>query len=192
MVYRYGSRPGFKGKPGGRPGGGRGRFTPRRKVCSFCVDKVKDIDYKNSAKLSRYISDRGKIEPRRRTGTCARHQRALAMAIKRARLIALLPFVAEHIRSAGHVASLTPSAVKPKILYAKATSANGEATVAEKQTKEPVEVMVKATTEAIEVAEVVTEEKAKESKVELSQEIAEVAEEKTSEASNGDEPTAAS
>lgn len=74
-----------------RRGGGRSR----RKVCSFCVDKVDSIDYKDSAKLKRYMSERGKILPRRMTGTCAKHQRQLTEAIKRARHIALLPFTAE-------------------------------------------------------------------------------------------------
>ena len=73
------------------------RYVPRRKHCSFCVDKVEAIDYKDPSKLRRYISDRGKIEPRRRTGTCAKHQRALAVAIKRARHLALLPYVPTHI-----------------------------------------------------------------------------------------------
>ena len=68
---------------------------PRRKVCGFCIDKTTYIDYKNATKLKRYTSDRGKIEPRRKTGTCAKHQRSLATAIKRAREIALLPFVAD-------------------------------------------------------------------------------------------------
>jgi small subunit ribosomal protein S18 len=67
----------------------------RRKVCSFCVDKVDVIDYKNSMKLRKFITDRGKILPRRTTGTCAAHQRVLTRAIKRAREIALLPFTAE-------------------------------------------------------------------------------------------------
>ncbi|MDR3709270.1 MAG: 30S ribosomal protein S18 [Capsulimonadaceae bacterium] len=67
----------------------------RRKVCGFCVDKTTYIDFKNAMKLKRYTSERGKIEPRRKTGTCAKHQRALATAIKRAREIALLPFVAD-------------------------------------------------------------------------------------------------
>ena len=67
----------------------------RRKVCAFCVDKVDYIDYKDPAVLRRYLSERGKILPRRVTGTCARHQRALTVAIKRARQIALLPYVAE-------------------------------------------------------------------------------------------------
>jgi small subunit ribosomal protein S18 len=79
------------------------RYVPRRKVCSFCSDKVEVIDYKEPAKLRRYISDRGKIEPRRRTGTCAKHQRALALAIKRARHLALLPYVPAHIRKTGGV-----------------------------------------------------------------------------------------
>ena len=67
----------------------------RRKVCQFCVDKVAYIDFKDTAKLRKYTSDRGKILPRRMTGTCAMHQRALTTAIKRARQIALLPYVAE-------------------------------------------------------------------------------------------------
>ena len=73
------------------------RYIAKRKPCSFCVDKVESIDYKDPVKLRRYISDRGKIEPRRRTGTCAKHQRTLAMAIKRARHLALLPYVPAHI-----------------------------------------------------------------------------------------------
>lgn len=73
-----------------------GKFRrPRRKVCAFCVDKVTFIDYKNAGKLRRYVSERGKILPRRTTGNCASHQRALTRAIKRAREIVLLPFTAE-------------------------------------------------------------------------------------------------
>ena len=67
----------------------------RRKVCSFCLDHVEVIDYKEIARLRRYLSDRGKILPRRMTGTCARHQRRLTLALKRARHIALLPFSAD-------------------------------------------------------------------------------------------------
>lgn len=65
---------------------------PRKKVCAFCVDKVEEIDYKDVARLRRFVSDRAKILPRRITGTCAKHQRQLTQAIKRARHIALLPF----------------------------------------------------------------------------------------------------
>jgi len=79
------------------------RYVPSRKVCSFCVDKVKTIDYKAPEKLRNYISDRGKIVPRRRTGTCAKHQRILATAIKRARHLALLPYVPAHMRKVGSV-----------------------------------------------------------------------------------------
>ena len=68
---------------------------PRRKVCSFCVDKVEEIDCKDVAKLRRYITERGKILPRRISGTCAKHQRQLTVAIKRARNVALLPFTCE-------------------------------------------------------------------------------------------------
>jgi small subunit ribosomal protein S18 len=77
-------------------GGGRGRFGSRRKVCAFCVDKIEYIDYKDPVKLRRYVSERGKIDPRRKTGTCARHQRRLTLAIKRARHLALLPYTAGH------------------------------------------------------------------------------------------------
>ena len=66
-----------------------------RKVCQFCVDKVEYIDYKDVARLRRYMSERAKILPRRVTGTCARHQRALTVAIKRARQVALVPFVTD-------------------------------------------------------------------------------------------------
>ena len=72
----------------------RGR-KPKKKACQFCVDKQVSIDYKDTARLRRYISDRAKILPRRITGTCAKHQRQLTIAIKRARHIALLPFSAE-------------------------------------------------------------------------------------------------
>src|SRR5699024_6344116 len=67
----------------------------RKKVCQFCVDKCEHIDYKDAAKLRRFISERSKILPRRTTGTCAMHQRQLTEAIKRARQIALLPYVTE-------------------------------------------------------------------------------------------------
>lgn len=72
----------------------RGRRT-RRKVCSFCVVKVEEIDYKDVAKLRRYITERGKILPRRISGNCAKHQRQMTTAIKRARNVALLPFTCE-------------------------------------------------------------------------------------------------
>ena len=73
----------------------RNRGRRRRKVCTFCADKVETIDYKDVARLRRYLSERAKIVPRRVTGTCARHQRELTVAIKRARHIALLPYVAD-------------------------------------------------------------------------------------------------
>lgn len=79
---------------GRRGGGGGGRFGPRRKVCGFCADNIEEVDYKDISRLRRHLSERGKIEPRRKLGTCARHQRSLTVAIKRARHVALLPFVA--------------------------------------------------------------------------------------------------
>jgi small subunit ribosomal protein S18 len=99
-----GERPPFGDRgPGGDRGprfGGRGGrdFRSRRKVCAFCVDHVREIDYKEVGKLRRYLSDRAKIEPRRKTGTCAKHQRMLTVALKNARHMALLPYTSEHIR----------------------------------------------------------------------------------------------
>jgi len=92
-----GERP--QGDRPARSFGGRGRdFRSRRKVCAFCVDHIKEIDYKDVGRLRRYLSDRGKIEPRRKTGTCAKHQRRLSVALKNARFMALLPYTAAHIR----------------------------------------------------------------------------------------------
>jgi len=79
---------------------GRGRFQ-RRRICAFCVDKIDNIDYKDVDMLRRFVSEQGQIQSRRRTGTCARHQRRLTLAIKRARHLALLPYTAEHIRKYG-------------------------------------------------------------------------------------------
>ena len=72
----------------------RGR-RPRKRVCSFCVDKVENIDYKETHKLRKYVTERGKILPRRISGNCAKHQRQVTLAIKRARSIALLPYVVD-------------------------------------------------------------------------------------------------
>jgi small subunit ribosomal protein S18 len=90
------------GGPGGRPSGpggpakrGKRSFVRKKKVCRFCVDKADFIDYKKAEILAPFIQERGKILPRRMTGTCARHQRWLTVAIKRAQNIALLPFAAE-------------------------------------------------------------------------------------------------
>ncbi len=74
-------------KPARRPG--------RKKVCTFCVEKAEYIDYKDSAKLRKFVTEKGKILPRRMTGVCAKHQRALSEAIKKARIVALLPFKGE-------------------------------------------------------------------------------------------------
>jgi small subunit ribosomal protein S18 len=74
--------------------------VPKRKVCTFCKDRAQVIDYKEPGKLLPFVADRGKIAPRRKSGTCARHQRLLAMAIKRARHLALLPHAPGHIREA--------------------------------------------------------------------------------------------
>ncbi|MDR0840136.1 MAG: 30S ribosomal protein S18 [Christensenellaceae bacterium] len=68
---------------------------PRRKVCAFCVEKLTHIDYKDLTRLRKFVTERGKIMPRRMSGVCAKHQRELAIAIKRARIVALLPYVAD-------------------------------------------------------------------------------------------------
>ena len=83
--------PGGPGGPGGRPRGKRQYFR-KKKVCKFCVEKMDFIDYKRADILAQFVQERGKILPRRMTGVCARHQRWLGVAIKRARNIALLPF----------------------------------------------------------------------------------------------------
>jgi len=95
----YSDRPRTDRPQGDRPQGDRPRYNnnggPRRrkKVCQFCVDRLESIDYKDTARLRKFISERAKIVPRRVTGTCARHQRELTTAIKRARQVALLPYV---------------------------------------------------------------------------------------------------
>ncbi|ACX53213.1 MULTISPECIES: 30S ribosomal protein S18 [Ammonifex] len=71
------------------------RSRRKKRICSFCVEKIDKVDYKDVNRLKKFISDRGKILPRRITGNCARHQRMLTVAIKRARIMALLPFVSE-------------------------------------------------------------------------------------------------
>jgi small subunit ribosomal protein S18 len=75
-----------------------GRKRPSRKVCAFCVERISYIDYKEVSRLRRFLSERGKILPRRITGTCARHQRPLTTALKRARAIALLPYTTDTVR----------------------------------------------------------------------------------------------
>jgi small subunit ribosomal protein S18 len=94
-----GGRPPREGGPGGGGGGGarkgKRQFFRKRKVCRFCVDKVDYIDYKKAEMLNAFVQDRGKILPRRMTGTCSRHQRWLCEAIKRARNIALMSFASE-------------------------------------------------------------------------------------------------
>lgn len=77
-----------------RRGGGGGR---RRRVCPFCADKVTVVNYKDPDMLRRFVNEEGKIRPRRQTNVCARHQRSLAVAIKRARHLALLPFTGQHV-----------------------------------------------------------------------------------------------
>src|SRR5438477_10486370 len=90
--------PSSGGGSGGRYGGPPGLRRPRRKVCTFCVDKVQKIEYKDVGRIRRYISDRGKNDPRRKRGTLAKPHRMLTTALKRARLMAMLPYTADHVR----------------------------------------------------------------------------------------------
>lgn len=87
-----GNRPPYEGQQNRRPGG---RRFSRRKVCQFCADKIDYIDYKDTKRIRKFMTDRGKILPRRITGNCAAHQRMLTNAIKRARVVALVPFKTE-------------------------------------------------------------------------------------------------
>lgn len=89
-----------RGDAGGRrPYRQRRDFQRRPRVCPFCAEKMADLDYKDVASLKRFISERGRILPRRRTAACAKHQRMISNAIKRARQIALLPYTADHTRT---------------------------------------------------------------------------------------------
>ena len=89
-----GMDPQMDGRDGDDRRGGKGKVFFKKKVCKFCIQKLK-IDYKDADTLRRFITERGKILPRRMTGTCTKHQRALALAIKQARMLAMLPFVAD-------------------------------------------------------------------------------------------------
>ncbi|MCY4576196.1 MAG: 30S ribosomal protein S18 [Chloroflexi bacterium] len=90
-----GRGPGDRPSGGRREGGGGRRFYPRRRVCLFCADKEAVMDFKQPETLRRFISERARIEPRRKTSTCSRHQRALAREIKRARQAGLIPFTTD-------------------------------------------------------------------------------------------------
>src|SRR6266478_763804 len=113
---------GGPGGPGGRPRGKRQYFR-KKKVCKFCVEKMDFIDYKRADILAQFVQERGKSLPRRMTGVCARHQRWLGVAIKRARNIALMPFAGSAAgtqaprvvvpAAAGQAAAVTPAAVAP-------------------------------------------------------------------------------
>lgn len=92
------SRPSYGSRPGGQRRGGRFNGPRPPRACPFCTQKAKSIDYKLADQLRRYLTDHGKIKARRKVGTCAKHQRLLATAIKRARHVALLPFVTESTR----------------------------------------------------------------------------------------------
>jgi len=90
-----GGRGGAKAKDGEKGGPRRGGFFRRKRVCKFCVEKIDYVGYKDVKLLAPFIPERGKIQPRRISGTCATHQRALQVAIKRARQLALIPYVTD-------------------------------------------------------------------------------------------------
>ncbi len=95
MPYAKNEKSGKEGFDKGDSKVGVRAKRPHKKVCPFCVDKAQDIDYKDIAKLKKFVSERGKILPRRVSGCCAKHQRQLTIAIKRARHVALMPFSAD-------------------------------------------------------------------------------------------------
>jgi small subunit ribosomal protein S18 len=97
MAYPQQRRP--KPAEGATEENGQKRYVPVKKSCPFCADKELKLDYKNTDLLRRFVTDRGKIKARRKTGACAKHQRAVSEAVKRARHIALLPFVADPQRT---------------------------------------------------------------------------------------------
>jgi len=133
----------------------RNNIRRRKKVCAFCADKVEFIDFKNADKLRKYVSERGKILPRRVMGTCAKHQRELTTAIKRARQIALLPYDAEvtRLQKAKHFVQAKPEKVERPELETEEVVETVEEVV-----EAPVEETVEAAVEAP-VEEAVTEEK---------------------------------
>lgn len=94
-------RTGGRGPARGAPRKRRMAAPRGRRVCAFCVDGAKSLDYKQVDVLRRYITERGQIRPRRKTSLCAKHQRRLAVEVKRARYMALLPYTSEHIRLHG-------------------------------------------------------------------------------------------
>jgi small subunit ribosomal protein S18 len=93
-----GGRSGYQNRDNRNAGRGRRSYYSRPRTCSFCGDKEQKIDYKNYDLLRRYVHEDGKIRPRRQSGNCAKHQRKIAIAIKRARHLALLPFTGEVLR----------------------------------------------------------------------------------------------
>ena len=133
----------------------RNNVRRRKKVCAFCAEKCESIDFKNVDKLRRYVSERGKILPRRVMGTCARHQRELTTAIKRARQVALLPYDAEvtRLQKAKHFVQAKPEKVERPELEAEEVVETVEEVV-----EEVVEAPVEETVEAP-VEEAVAEEK---------------------------------
>lgn len=94
MMKKSGSRESGRESSTGRNGKEDNKRPMRRKICKFCSERVKEIDYRDTARLGKFTSERGKILPRRISGTCSQHQRQLAWAIKRARVLALMPFIA--------------------------------------------------------------------------------------------------
>ena len=148
----------------------RNNIRRRKKVCAFCADKVEFIDFKNADKLRKYISERGKILPRRVMGTCARHQRELTTAIKRARQVALLPYDAEvtRLQKAKHFATAKPEPAKveepvlnEELVETAVEEAVAEETAVENTVEATVEEFVEgAAEEAAEAVSEAVEEKA--------------------------------
>ena len=129
----------------------RNNVRRRKKVCAFCAEKCESIDFKNVDKLRRYVSERGKILPRRVMGTCAKHQRELTTAIKRARQVALLPYDAEvtRLQKANHFVTAKPEKIEKPALEAEEIVETVEVPVEEvEEVVEPVAEAVEETVEA--------------------------------------------
>ena len=141
----------------------RNNIRRRKKVCAFCAEKVEFIDYKNADKLKKYVSERGKILPRRVMGTCAKHQRELTTAIKRARQVALLPYDAEVTRlaKAKHFAYSKPEIVKAEEAEAVETVEDVAVEPAEEAAVEEPAVVEEAVVEEAVAEEAPAEEPAK-------------------------------
>lgn len=123
-THSSGGQRGGSGGSGQRTGGtGPRKFFRGRKACTFCVEHIDTVDYKSVNRLRRFMSDRARMESGKRTGTCARHQRMVRTAIKRARIMGMLPFAPNHLRVTGPVSTGGPRGASPAAIAAEQAEA---------------------------------------------------------------------